>query len=118
MLKYNNHNPSSADSNILNSHSSNVKPMKMGKVILEPINNNTNVINNSGNPLSGINGNVNGNGNTKMNELNQTKKNFFSKNKKMEVSFKATLKFSDDIGNNKIEISPNFNLNNQKENGS
>jgi len=39
----------------------------------------------------------------------------FSKNKKMEVSFKATLKFSDDIGNNKIEISPNFNLNNQKE---
>ncbi len=35
-------------------------------------------------------------------------------NKKIEVSFKATMQFTDDLGmNNKIEISPNINLNNQ-----
>jgi hypothetical protein len=36
-------------------------------------------------------------------------------NKKIEVSFKATMQFSDDITGlrNKIEISPNINLNNQ-----
>lgn len=119
LLKYSNPTTASGNdsNNINNQHSNSVKPIKMGKVILEPINNNNNLINNSGNPLGGFNnGNINNNKN--MNELNQTKKNFYSsKNKKMEVSFKATLKFSDDIGNNKIEISPNFNLNN-KENGS
>jgi hypothetical protein len=36
-------------------------------------------------------------------------------NKKIEVSFKATMQFTDDIAGmgNKIEISPNINLNNQ-----
>ena len=109
LLKYNNagSGPNSGDVNNSNQHSSTVKTIKMGKVILEPINNN--IINKSGNPLGGVNGNLN---NNKMNDTNQTKKNFHSsKNKKMEVSFKATLKFSDENGNNKIEISPNFNLN-------
>jgi hypothetical protein len=116
LLKYG--NPISGNGDINNTHinSNSLKPIKMGKVILDPIHNN-NHINNSGNPLNplgGININLNNNSN-KLNDANTTKKNFYSsKNKKMEVSFKATLKFSDDIGNNKIEISPNFNLNNQE----
>ena len=115
LLKYNNQS-NGGNGNGDNPHSNSVKPIKMGKVILDPISNNNNLINNSGNPFGGINATINGN-NTKLNDNNQTKKNFYSsKNKKMEVSFKATVKFTDDIGNNKIEISPNFNLTNQKEN--
>ncbi len=64
--------------------------MKVGKIFLDPINNNNNQT------------------------LNQSKMNFNPVNKKMEVSFKATLQFTDDRGhNNKIEINnPNINLNN------
>jgi hypothetical protein len=72
-------------------HSVNPRQVKPGKVMLDPINNNN---------------------------FNQSKKNFFQTNttntggnKKIEVSFKATMQFSD--GNNKFEISPNINLNNQ-----
>jgi hypothetical protein len=65
--------------------------VKAGKVILDPIGNNG---------------------------FNQSKKNFFTNtntgNKKIEVSFKATMQFTDENGvNNKIEISPNINLHNQ-----
>ncbi len=73
--------------------------IKAGKVILDPINSNP---------------------------FNQSKKNFYQNgplganlgnnlngNKKIEVSFKATMQFTDQNGiNNKIEISPNINLNN------
>lgn len=63
---------------------------RMNKVILDPINA------------------TQGQGN-----MNNSKKNFYPNNKKMEVSFKATLQFTDDLGNNKkIEISPNINLHN------
>lgn len=97
LLKYNsNMNDLQINVNLNNQNISNqippgIKPVKNGKVILDPINNYNN-----------------------MNEQNQTKKNFYpSKNKKMEVSFKATLKFTDDIGNNnKIEFSPNINVQN------
>jgi len=64
--------------------------MKVGKIFLDPITNNNNQT------------------------LNQSKMNFNPVNKKMEVSFKATLQFTDDRGNNnKFEINnPNMNLNN------
>jgi hypothetical protein len=78
--------------NIPQPHSVNPRQVKPGKVMLDPINNNNN--------------------------FNQSKKNFFQTNttntggnKKIEVSFKATMQFSD--GSNKFEISPNINLNNQ-----
>lgn len=63
-----------------------VAKMKAGKVILDPINNN---------------------------QFNQSKKQFYSNNqgnnKKMELSFKATLQFTDDNGVNKFEFNPNIN---------
>lgn len=82
-------------SNLNNQHNhgiSSIKPIKNGKVFLDPINN------------QGF-----------KNDQNQSKKNFYPpKNKKMEVSFKATLKFTDDLGNNnKFEFSPEFNVHNQ-----
>jgi hypothetical protein len=39
-------------------------------------------------------------------------------NKKMEVSFKATVEFTDDNGNQKIQINPNINVHNQNINKS
>jgi hypothetical protein len=61
---------------------------KAGKIVLDPIN---------------------------QNYFNQSKMNFNpsnNSNKKMELSFKATFQFTDNIGNNnKIEINPNINLN-------
>jgi len=56
--------------------------------------------------------------------MSNSKKNFYTNNntnstnstnnKKMEVSFKATFQFTDDMmaNNKKIEISPNINLHN------
>ncbi len=98
LLKYNaNDLQINVNSNIQNTNS--VKPSKNGKVILDPINNNLNI-------------NIN---NNKKDEQTQSKKNFYpTKNKKMEVSFKATLKFTDEMGNNnKFEFSPNINVHNQ-----
>jgi len=63
------------------------KQQNLGKIILDPIN-----------P-----------------DLNGTKNKFFNNNKKMEVSFKATFKISNENGyGNKIEISPQINLHNPK----
>lgn len=98
LLKYN-ANDVQINVNVNNQNSSSVKPIKNGKVILDPINNNLNANNN----------------NNKRDEQSQSKKNFYpSKNKKMEVSFKATLKFTDEMGNNnKFEFAPNINVHNQ-----
>ena len=74
-----------------------VSKAKMGKVILDPI------------------GVTSSNFNHNPNNLNQSKSNFYQDvgNNKMEVSFKATLQFTDRrVMNNKIEISPNINLHN------
>lgn len=100
LLKYNG-NDVQINLNVNNQNNGSVKPMKNGKVFLDPINNNVN---------------NNNNNNIKKDEQTQSKKNFYpSKNKKMEVSFKATVKFTDDMGNNnKFEFSPNINVHNQE----
>lgn len=117
MLKYNNSDVQiNLNLNNNSNHDSNIKPLKNGKVILNPIGNNLNVnTNNTNNPTTNSINN-NSNLNSKREENNQTKKNFYpGKNKKMEVSFKATLKFTDEMGNNnKFEFSPNINLHNQE----
>jgi hypothetical protein len=85
--------PNTNNPPITHPHPHSVNKIKPGgKVILDPINNNP---------------------------LNQTKNYNISSvsntdnNKKMEVSFKATLQFTTDCNNNnKIEINPNINLNN------
>ena len=105
LLKYNSANDVHINVNLNNNQNNvNVKPTKNGKVILDPINNNVNSNNSN---------NINKNDNK--NDQNHSKKNFYqAKNKKMEVSFKATLKFTDDMGNNnKFEFSPNINVHNQ-----
>jgi len=98
LLKFN-ANDVQINVNVNNQNSGCVKPNKNGKVFLDPIYNNLNINNN----------------NNKKDEQNQSKKNFNPpKNKKMEVSFKATVKFTDEMGNNnKFEFSPNINLHNQ-----
>ena len=106
LLRNSHHNmnyevPNTINNNLANNNNVNNIPniplnkVKAGKVILDPINSNP---------------------------FNQNKKNFHpninshnahGSNKKMEVSFKATLQFTDNSGlNNKIEISPNINLHN------
>jgi hypothetical protein len=52
----------------------------------------------------------------KGNDMRESKRNFYnptSGNKKMEVSIKATLEFSEDISGKKINIHPNINVHNQ-----
>jgi hypothetical protein len=49
----------------------------------------------------------------KGNDMRESKNNFYNPNKKMEVSIKATLEFSEDISGKKINIHPNINVHNQ-----
>jgi hypothetical protein len=46
-------------------------------------------------------------------DMRESRKNFYNPNKKMEVSFKATLEFSNDISGKNIQIHPNINVHNQ-----